>query len=315
MQRALDPSGTLGQPIQAIADHSPPPEYEQVAAAFLVGFDNPNTRNNYTRSLRVWFQWCIDRQWDPLHDVERHEIEFWMRHLAEIQGKAPRTIVHHLNALAGYYRTAERDGHITKDPMRWVKRPKIQRKSTTNYLTAPELARMIDLASKKRVRDEAILCLLGYNGMRVSEVVGIDIEHLGRDKGFVLVQITRKGGNVQLLPLAQRTAWAVERLIEGRTTGPLFESLRQPGKRIGRGDVQRMVKSYAAKAGVNKRVSPHSLRHSFVTLSLDAGVPERDVQRSTGHTDPRMVAYYDHGNANMASDATFKMAAHVEGHI
>ena len=77
----------------------------------------------------------------------------------------------------------------------------------------------------------------------------------------------------------------------------------------------RLVKVYAKATGVQKRVSPHSLRHSFVTLSLDAGVPERDVQRSTGHADGRMVNYYDHGRQNMASDATFKMAAHVEGHL
>ena len=113
------------RPLPSLAAASAPlPEYEQVAAAFLLGHRNTNTRKNYARSLKVWFTWCIDRGWDPLHEVKRHEIEFWIRHLEDVQGKAPRTVVHHLNALAGYYRTAEMDGHITSDPMRFVNRPK-----------------------------------------------------------------------------------------------------------------------------------------------------------------------------------------------
>lgn len=144
-------------PSTAMARYEPPapplPDYEKVAAAFLLGHENPSTRKGYARTLRYWFAWCVERGWDPLYDIKRHEIEFWVRYMQDIESKAPRTVAHHLNGLAGFYRTAEMDGYIDSDPMRFVKRPKIQRKSTTNYVTAPELARMIDLAAKKCVTD------------------------------------------------------------------------------------------------------------------------------------------------------------------
>lgn len=139
------------------------------------------------------------------------------------------------------------------------------------------------------------------------------MEHLDRQKGFSTVTITRKGGNTQLLPLAPRTSWAIQRLVGERTTGPLFLSLWDEEKRLSRGDVQRLVKSYVKAAGIKKRISPHSFRHTFITLALDAGVPQRDVQRSAGHADARMTAYYDHGSSGLGKDATFGVAAHVEG--
>lgn len=292
------------------------PEYQRVAAKFLISFRNENTRTNYAQALGAWFEWCVNKGLDPLHGAKRSHIEFWLRYQEDTLGLAPRTILGRCNALSGYYKMAVMDGHIEGSPMVWVKRPKIERKSTTNHLTGPELARVIEAAAKKRVRDEAIFCLLGYNGIRVGELVGIDIEHLDKDRGFTTVRITRKGGNMQVLPLAQRTAYAISRTVGDRTEGPLFVSIWDPTKRISRGDVQRLVKKYAKDAGITKkRVSPHSFRHSFITLALDAGVPQRDVQRSAGHADARMTAYYDHGSSGLSKDATFGVAAWVEGMI
>lgn len=291
------------------------PEYQRVAAAFLISYRNEHTRINYAQALKAWFEWCVNKGLDPLHTAKRSHIEFWLRYQEDTLGLAARTIAGRCNALSGYYKTAVMDGHIEGSPMAWVKRPRVERKSTTNHLTGPELGRVIELAAKKRVRDEAIMCLLGYNGLRVSELVGIDIEHLDRERGFSTVTITRKGGYTQLLPLAQRTAWAVQKTVGDRITGPLFVSLWNAEKRIDRGDVQRMVKRYAKDAGITKRVSPHSFRHSFITLALDANVPQRDVQRSAGHADARMTAYYDHGSSGLGKDATFGVSAHVEGMI
>lgn len=291
------------------------PEYQRVAAKFLISYRNEQTRTNYAQALNAWFEWCVNKGLDPLHAITRSHIEFWLRYQEDTLGLAPRTIAGRCNALSGYYKTAVMDGHIEGSPMVWVKRPRIERKSSTNHLTGPELARIIERAAKTRVRDEAMFCLLGYNGLRVGELLSINVENLDRMKGFRTVTFTRKGGTTQTLPLAQRTAWAVERWVGERNEGPLFTSLWDPEKRLSRGDVARLCKRYAKDVGIKKRISPHSFRHSFITLALDAGVHQRDVQRSAGHADARMTAYYDHGSSGMAKDATFGVAAHVEGMI
>ena len=291
------------------------PEYQRVGLAFLAGYRNQQTRTGYGQSLKAWFDWCLARSIDPLRGVKRPHIDLWLRVMEDQQGLSPRTIVGRCNALSGYYKYAVMEGYLEASPMVWVKRPQIQRKTSSNHLTGPELGRIIEDASTRRVRDEALFCLLGYNGLRVAELVGIDIEHLNREKGFTTVKIIRKGGAMQVLPLAQRTAWAVQRLVGDRTEGPLFTSLWKPSERMDRNDVGRLVKTYCKRAGITKRITPHSFRHSFITLALDAGVPQREVQRDAGHADARMTDYYDHGSSGFGKSATFGVAAWVEGMI
>src|SRR5947209_5939851 len=102
-------------------------DFELVAASFLTSYRNRSTRQNYRQALEVWFAWCERRSMNPLRDVQRPHIEFWARHLEEVQGLALRTIAGRLNALSGYYRTAVMDGWIETSPMSFVRRPRIQR--------------------------------------------------------------------------------------------------------------------------------------------------------------------------------------------
>jgi integrase/recombinase XerD len=290
------------------------PTYQRVRLAFLASYRNENTRTNYDLGLRAWFDWCLTRGLDPLEDVSRPHIETWLRFMEERQGLAARTIAGRCNALSGYYRIAVCDGYRADTPMAFVKRPRIERLSSTDAPSRTELHAMLKLAEAHSMRDLAILCLLGLNGLRCSEVVGIDIEDIEVERGYKLITIRRKFDRVQRIPLAYRAAWAVEETIGGRTNGPLFVSMRNPDARIGRGDVQRMVKGYARKAGiVKKSISPHSLRHAFVTLSLNAGVSPRDVQHSAGHTDPRSTSYYDRKRTDHTTNATHTLTAFVEG--
>ncbi len=307
---------STGLAVPSGADESIP-EWRLVAAAFLGSYRNANTRQNYTAALKVWFGWCRQHGLDPLRSIRRHHIEAWMRHMEEVQGLAVRTIVGRLNALSGYYKTAVMDGYLEGSPTAYVKRPRIERVSTTDYLTRVELGRVIEEAEAKRPRDCAIVCLLGLNGLRVGELIGLDIEDLGRDRGYRTIFVRRKGDKTQTIPLSPRTQWAIEQTVGDRTSGPLFESLRTPGRRLSRNDVQQLVKRYAklAKIPLNKSISPHSFRHSFVTLSLDAGVNQRDVMNSAGHTDPRMTSYYDRNRESLAHNATHQLTAFVEGAI
>jgi integrase/recombinase XerD len=284
---------------------------ETHALGFLSRYRVEHTRRGYEIALRQWFAFCQENGIDDPLLATRVDIELFAREL-ELTGRRLATVGGKLNVLAGFYRHAVLDGLIDDDPMVNVVRPPVQRTSTTNGLTRPEFADVLREAENHPPRDHAVICLLGLNGMRVSEVCGIDIDDIGRHQGHRTVRILRKGGKYQTIPMAPRTTWQVELAMGERTTGPLL--LDHTGtKRIDRRAAARIVDRVVAGAGIRKRITPHSLRHTYVTLSLDAGATDRDVAASVGHADTRLVAYYDRGRESIARNTTYAVAAFVEG--
>jgi len=120
------------------------------------------------------------------------------------------------------------------------------------------------------------------NGLRVSEATGVDIEHMGTERGHRTLVITRKGGKVVTIPLAPRTARAIDLAIGERTDGPLFQAA--DGRRLDRHGAARIVRRVTRRAGIAKEVSPHTLRHAFITAAEPrAGT---DVLRTAAHQIP-----------------------------
>ena len=113
------------------------------------------------------------------------------------------------------------------------------------------------------------------------------------------------------IPLAPRTARAIDLAIGERTDGPLF--LTADGHRLDRHGAGRIVRRAALRAGIAKRVGPHTLRHAFITAALDAGVPLRDVQEAASHADPRTTMRYDRAHTSLDRHATYIVAAYVAG--
>lgn len=282
---------------------------EIFAMAFLTRYRVEHTRESYAIALRQWFAWCAEHDIEPL-DAKRMHIELFAREL-EMTGRKVSTVAGKLNVLASFYRYAVIDEVIERNPMLNVSRPKIQRTSTTLGLSRPEFADFLKASEQYPARDQALVCLLGLNGMRVSEVVGIDIEDLDRYQGQRVVRILRKGGKYQIVPMAYRTNWQVELTMGDRNAGALFLSVG--GGRLDRRAVGRVVARVALEAGIRKRITPHSLRHTFVTMSLDAGATERDVAASVGHADTRLVPYYDRARDSIARNTTNQVSAFVEG--
>ncbi|MGD0945603.1 MAG: tyrosine-type recombinase/integrase [Acidimicrobiales bacterium] len=139
--------------------------------------------------------------------------------------------------------------------------------------------------------EHALISLLALNGLRVSEATGADIEALGLERGHRTLTVVRKGSKVVTIPLAPRTARAVDLAVSERCEGPIF--LGVDGKRLDRHGASRIVRRVARRAGITKSVSPHTLRHAFITAALDARVPLRDVQEAASHADPRTTMRYD----------------------
>ena len=139
--------------------------------------------------------------------------------------------------------------------------------------------------------------LLALNGLRISEALGADIEDLDFERGHGTLKIVRKGGKHVTIPLAPRTSRAIDLYIGERTTGPIF--LGAKGGRMDRYAADRTGKRLARRAGIAKRISPHGLRHSFITCALDAGVALRDVQEAASPADPRTTMRYDRGRGSL----------------
>ena len=157
--------------------------------------------------------------------------------------------------------------------------------------TATSSARCWSPPGSGQPAEHALISLLALNGLRVSEATGANIEALGVERGHRTLVITRKGGKVVTIPLAPRTARAIDLAIGERSEGPVF--LAADGRRLDRHGAARIVRRVACRAGITKLVGPHTLRHAFITAALDAGVPLRDVQEAASHADPRTTMRYD----------------------
>jgi integrase/recombinase XerD len=283
---------------------------DRAAAAFLARYANEHTRRSYELAIRQWYEFCRAYGLDPL-TAERAHIEVWCRLLENDAGNKAATVASKLNALAGLYKYAHLDGLIPQNPMAYVNRPKVPYETTTNALSRTEFADILKAAEVcGRPQWHALVCLLGLNGFRVGEALQVDIDRIGHDKGYTVVTVRRKGGKIDTQPLSNVTAWAVDRACEGRAAGPLFT--KRNGNRMDRRDAGRIVEKLADRVGITKRITPHSFRHTHVTLGLDSGVASRDIMASTGHRDT-MVHYYDHRAANYARAATHAITAYVSG--
>ena len=123
--------------------------------------------------------------------------------------------------------------------------------------------------------------------------------------------VTRKGGKIVTIPLAPRTARAIDLAAGERSDGPLF--LAADGRRLGRHGAARIVRQAVCRAGITKPVGPHTLRHAFITAALDAGVSLRDVQEAASHADPRTTMGYDRARGSLDRHATYIVAAYLAG--
>ena len=254
-------------------------------------------------------QWCTERA-VTLFCARRADIESFGRHLESL-GRARATIARRLCTIACFYRYAEEEGLIDTSPAVHVRRPRLDYESHATGLDRNEVGALLVAAALSSARDHALLSLLALNGLRVSEAVGSDIERLGLERGHRTLTIVRKGGKTVTIPLAPRTARAVDLVVGERCEGPILRGTNDG--RLDRHAASRIVHRVARRADINKRVGPHTLRHAFITAALDAGVPLRDVQEAASHADPRTTMRYDRARVSLDRHATYIVAAFLAG--
>jgi len=191
---------------------------ERIAlAGFLAGYRGL-TREAYALDLRQFASWCRTRSL-VLFAVRRADIEGFAREL-EAMGRARATVTRRLSTIAGFYKYAVEEELLDRSPAAHVRRPRVDYESHAVALDRNELGAPLVAAGLGPPAGHALLSLLALNGLRVSEATGADIEHLGLERGHRILTVTRKGGKVVTVPLAPRTARAIDLAIGERTEGP-----------------------------------------------------------------------------------------------
>jgi site-specific recombinase XerD len=256
-------------------------EARLAVAGFLARYSGP-TRTSYATDLRQFFAWCaqVDLQ---VFAVQRGHVELWARAMEE-WGLSRATIGRRLSTVAGFYRIAVLDGLLEHSSAEHVRRAKIDTDSATLGLDRMEPSAFVAQGAAGSPVDHVLACLLG---LRVSEACSIDVEDLSLQRGHRTLTVLGKGSKLAVIPLPPRVARAVDLAAGERRAGPLL--LTRTGNRLHRHAATRIVRRLAKRAGVTKHISPHSLRHSFITAALDAGVPlrrrpdRRSPRRSEDH--------------------------------
>ena len=276
-------------------------------AGFLAGYRGL-TREAYALDLRQFTTWCRARSLH-LFAVRRADIEGFARDL-EARGRARATVTRRLCTVAGFYKYAVEEELLEHSPAAYVRRPRVDYESHAVALDRNELGALLVAAGLGPSCEHALISLLALNGLRVSEATGADIEHLGLERGHRTLTITRKGGKVVTIPLAPRTARAIDLAVGERREGPVFLARTAAGWT---GTAPDGSSAASPRTGIGKSVTPHTLRHAFITAALDAGVPLRDVQEAGSHADPRTTMRYDRARGSLDRHATYIVAAYVAG--
>jgi site-specific recombinase XerD len=176
------------------------------------------TREAYELDLRQYASWCHQHHL-RLFQARRADIECFARDL-EARGRARATITRRLSTIAGFYRYAIEEDMLDPSPAAHVRRPRLDYDSHATGLDRNELGALLVSAGLGSPVEHALISLLALNGLRVSEATGADIEALGIERGHRTLVITRKGGKVVTIPLAPRTARAIDLAVGEGVEGP-----------------------------------------------------------------------------------------------
>ncbi|OGA41253.1 MAG: site-specific tyrosine recombinase XerD [Betaproteobacteria bacterium RIFCSPLOWO2_12_FULL_62_13] len=258
-----------------------------------------NTLESYRRDLTQFATWLGERHRKNLLECNLADIQTYLGHLFRRKQRAS-SAARLLSSLKRFYRFALRQGKIAADPTLNIDAPKLPRglpKSLTeqdveNLLAAPRVEEALGL------RDRTMLETLYASGLRVSELVTLKTQQVSQDMG--VVRVIGKGSKERLVPLGEEALSWIRRyvkearpaLLSGKASNDLFVTTR--GGAMTRQAFWYLIKRYAVQAGLNKPLSPHTLRHAFATHLLNHGADLRVVQLLLGHSDISTTQIYTH---------------------
>ena len=257
-----------------------------------------NTLDAYQRDLRKLLDY-LQREQKSVRDVELADLEHFSAGLHDI-GIHPRSQCRILSGVRSFFKFLQLDGYRDDDPTELLESPQIG-DHLPEVLTTDEVDRLeasIDLSKWEGHRNRAIIEVLFSCGLRVSELVNLKLSDLYIDEEYV--RVMGKGSKERLVPISRRAIdelqnWFYDRnLMKIKPGEEDFVFLNRRGAHLTRTMILIMIKSQAKEAGIQKTISPHTLRHSFATALLEGGADLRFIQALLGHEDIGTTEIYTH---------------------
>jgi integrase/recombinase XerD len=256
-----------------------------------------NTVLSYSRDVQKLFRFFRKEKIDWLKAGEEDLIRFI--HHQSRAGLSPRSMARIISSLKSFYRFLVLDGILKKNPAVNLSSPKTWL-ALPKFLTVKEVESLLSQTEEENVRgirDKAMLELLYATGLRASELVSLKIKDLNMEDGFLLC--LGKGGKERLVPIGESAVKAVRKYLDEARPKLLKQSseflfVTQRGGAFTRQGFWKLLKVYARKAGLDLKISPHIMRHSFATHLLERGADLRSVQLMLGHSQITTTQVYTH---------------------
>ena len=257
-----------------------------------------NTLSSYIRDLNQFRGWLLTGSITDLRKVKKETINEYLLHMTQ-SGKSPATVTRSTASIKSFYAYLTQCGAIKNNPAKAVAAMKVERKYP-EILTNREVELFLEqpkCVDEKGFRDHAMLELLYATGIRVSELIGLNVEDVDLDAGFI--RCTSRGKE-RIVPLYPAAVKALEdyvkdirpRIIADGEEWALFVNMN--GERMSRQGFWKIIKYYQEKAEIDKDITPHTLRHSFAVHLLENGADLRSIQEMLGHADISSTQIYTH---------------------
>ena len=258
-----------------------------------------NTIKSYKRDLIKFIGYINTRHIKKIKDITKHDISKYLYFLKDKE-LSSSSISRNLVAIKVFFRFLVSEKFLKENVAGILESPRILR-GLPEVLSIDEVTTMLEAPDKRSLlgpRDRAVLELMYATGMRVSEVVELVLQNFNMDMGFI--RCVGKGGKERIIPVGKEAKLALSRYLEksrpklSRRSQDRHLFLSRLGRKISRQSFWKMLKKYARLAHINKRITPHTLRHSFATHLLERGADLRSIQEMLGHADISTTQVYTH---------------------
>lgn len=273
---------------------------EQMISDFLIYIKNnknvsENTIMSYKRDLNMLMTFFKTNGINEWSKITSTNINSYILYL-EKQGKSAATIARNISAINSFFKFLLIKGVVNVDVTNLVKAPKIEKK-LPEILSIDEVERLLaqpDTKSIKGIRDKALLELMYATGIRVSELINLKIEDVNLQLGYIVCKNDKKN---RVIPFGNKVKVSLSKYMydsrkDEETEKVEWLFLNYTGKQMSRQGVWKIIKAYADKAGIEKEITPHTLRHSFASHILKSGKNIKEVQEIMGHTDIMSTSIY-----------------------
>jgi len=295
---------------------------EEMITLFVKSYLSKNTKQAYATDLQLFITYCQQQGWQFQHvrDIQSKHLQQYRDYLLNDLKQANNTVNRKMVALRGLMQWCVHEGIIDRNPLLNVRLPKAKVVSGTLDFSDDEVKSILalpDATTASGSLHQLVLTLLFFLGLRKGEVVGIRWNDLFEERNHHIVRVRGKGDKQRDIPLTPQVRRAIEnyRAMAGKSFLP-DEYLLQPirnnfskeiRKPLHPSTIDWIVKRYAQKAGVKKRISPHSCRATVVGNLLENKIPIRDVANLVGHSSIQTTSQYDKRKNNLDKSAAYSV--------